>query len=285
MTSSDGGMLEVLRGSGASSRAVVLFPGLGSSAAIWHEVLHRMDDQIPGIDVLSAPAVAEGTASQHGLRSIPSLGSALANELEHAKYEVVVGVAHSLGTFVGLEARRVLGERMRSLIAINGGLATAGQLLDQPGRTFYRHPKTSLAVTSLLAGVCLPIPPRLIDGLRRHPKIASMAFAPFVGRKVAGKPEEREILLSFVGHGELLSALFANRHYWRRIADGMLDGQGVTLMCGTNDPVATPYSSLGFSKAISCPNIIWIEGAHHAIPLEAPLSVVETISSVVNLHT
>lgn len=216
---------------------VVFVPGLAGNRKQWDLVLRQLDD-LPADFAYGAPLLPHPVF--HGAApTARALAKAYADQLRREDRWDVVIAAHSVGTFVALTLALLIPDRVREVIAVNGGLTTPATFLNQPVREFIKNPRGSLNALRLFVLVGTPVPPAVKRATANSERLSRLFLGGLVSDAGLKTLERRRILVEEGGQPKAMETLWHNRHYWREFLGYAGDIKSRLLfLVGERDPIA-----------------------------------------------
>lgn len=186
----------------------LLLHGLGNSLDFWIKVAPTLANvgRVIAIDMPGfgrSPAPSDGFTLEHVSRNINEFCT------RNNVHDCII-VAHSLGSFVGLQLAALDSERFRRLILVDGTLARATHLMKYP-KNVWKLPSLSLYISAQFIGGVLPIRRRVADVITRFRIIRDMTLWPYVANPGNLDPKTLAAALSDNGGITVLKVLAQSR--------------------------------------------------------------------------
>lgn len=264
--------------SAGRARTLVLFvPGLGGHADQWTWIAPKLI--AAGVDVGYVARLPTGRDDDgRRIGSVIEAGARLAEEVEALAYEDVHLVAHSVGSFLALEAMNARPGLFASAVLANGGLSTVGRFLERPFATLVSDVRVSLLAIYLFVLVGVPVPGPIRNLIVRHRWLASALLGRIIGKAALESEDVRRLLVSNGGHPDIFLALWRNRGEWSHFVEiaPSLD-PGIRLLAGDADGLAGVADTEEVAGHLVDASTTVLPGVGHAASLEAPDEVLAEI--------
>lgn len=250
--------------------ALILFlSGMTGNVRQWSEVTDRLVD-VPA-DLAFGTPVVPGVVFGRGVPTLAEMATAIANQLRSGPEGEVIIVSHSVGSFSALAIAHEIPAAVKSVILVNGGLASVGRFLDRPTREFAARPSRCLTYLRLFALVSAPAPQWLRRVLASRRWLTRAVLGDFVSASALQTQERRAAVLDEAGGPWVLASLWRNRHHWREFAAyaGQIRTDALFIV-GDADPIGTEEDADEMAGMLPDATIRVLQGVGHAAPLEVP---------------
>lgn len=272
------GVMEVVRPGRPASALVLFLPGLSGNLSQWAPVLPYLADE--DLTIAYGAPIRPHPAFMGARPTVLGLAGLIADEIRIGGYTKVLIVAHSVGSFVALAISRTLGERVKSVILINGGLATVGRFLDHPVSELVRSPRVCLSALRLFVLAGSPAPESVKRAILGSERGGRALLGEFVGEQTLQSRAGRGSLIEHGGSPEVLRVLWINRHHWPEFlsyADTIR--ATVTFMVGDKDPMTSEIDTRTMASLLPSARVVVLEGVSHVAPIETAQEVANVVLS------
>ena len=243
---------------------VVLAHGIALTLGEWNLVAELLLADGYRVVAFDARGHGQSTIGSQGV-SAPVMAADLAAVLEATHATEVILVGHSMGGYLALEALLevpAVADRLAGLVLV---ASFAGDILDGAPQNRAEAP--------ILRS-------RLLSRLTANPTIGTLFAASFFGPRPS--PAMLAAFLGMVGARDnapllpLLDAFTTDDLLVRLPAIGV----PTVIVCGRSDRTTPPRDSQRMAAAIPGSRTIWVDGAGHMLPWEAPTAIRDAIAAV-----